>query len=143
MHGRPCTVIARSARQCHGFFHLPFSLIYVRSSLDDGNTHMKSRVPRTSFQTLIQSHIPTKSTIFFRLIRRFRILTNLLTCKPKDLKNEIIGIMPALSWLESTKMPLLTILIPYVSSILRQERAQIASWFDIHITRKGKKLLLS
>jgi len=69
-----------------------------------------------------------------------KVLTNLLTCKPKDLKNETI---PAISWLESTKKPLLTTLIPYVGSLSIEERAQISNWFDIHITRKDKKLRLS
>ena len=64
----------------------------------------------------------------------------MLTYKPKDLKNKTI---PALSWLESTKMPLLTTLIPYVSSLLIEERAQIANWFNTHITRKDKKIRLA
>ena len=68
------------------------------------------------------------------------ILTNLLTCKPKDLKNETI---PAKSWIESTKRPLLTTLVPYVGSLWLEERAQIANWFDIHITHKDKKFRLS
>ena len=65
---------------------------------------------------------------------------NLLTCKPKDLKNETI---PAKSWIESTKRPLLTTLVLYVSSLSLEERAQIANWFDIHITHKDKKFQLS
>lgn len=68
------------------------------------------------------------------------VLRNLLTCKPKDLKNETI---PAKSWIESTKKPLLTTLVPYVGSLSLEERAQIANWFDINITHKDKKFRLS
>jgi hypothetical protein len=68
------------------------------------------------------------------------VLRNLLTCKPKDLKDETI---PAKSWIESTKKPLLTTLVPYVGSLSLEERAQIANWFDINITHKDKKFRLS
>ena len=84
--------------------------------------------------------IPYTNEVNDILLPYKKVLTNLLTCKPKDLKNETI---PALSWLESTKMPLLTTLIPYVGSLSIEERAQIANWFDIHITRKDKKLRLT
>jgi hypothetical protein len=69
-----------------------------------------------------------------------KILTNLLNCKPKDLKNETI---PARLWLESTNRPLLSTLVPYVGSLSLEERAQIANWFDCHITHNDKKLRLS
>jgi len=83
--------------------------------------------------------IPYTNEVNDILLPYKKVLTNLLTCKPKDLKNKTI---PALSWLESTKMSLLTTLIPYVGSLSIEERAQIANWFDIHITRKDKKLRL-
>jgi hypothetical protein len=55
-----------------------------------------------------------------------RLLKNLLTCGTNDLRKETI---PAKLWLESTKKPIKTTLIPYCGSLSIVERAEIANWF--------------
>lgn len=68
------------------------------------------------------------------------ILTKLTMFELDSLADKII---PAKTWLENTKKPLRTTLIPHVGSLSILERARIANWFDTHITLKDKELRLS
>ncbi|KAF9455210.1 hypothetical protein BDZ94DRAFT_1316510 [Collybia nuda] len=46
------------------------------------------------------------------------------------------GIIPARTWLISTKSNLKSILVPYVGSLTVLERVCIANWFELHISQK-------
>ncbi|KAF9460242.1 hypothetical protein BDZ94DRAFT_1311699 [Collybia nuda] len=46
------------------------------------------------------------------------------------------GIIPARTWLISTKSNLKSILVPYVGSLTVLERVCIAKWFELHISQK-------
>jgi len=61
-----------------------------------------------------------------------RLLKNLLTCRLNGMKKEKI---PAKSWLESTKKPIETTLIPYSGSLSIVKRAEIANWFLTFISK--------
>ena len=61
-----------------------------------------------------------------------RLLKNLLTCGPADIKKEII---PAKLWLDTIKKPIQTTLIPYSGSLSIAERAKIANWFLTFINK--------
>ncbi|EDR15479.1 uncharacterized protein LACBIDRAFT_321327 [Laccaria bicolor S238N-H82] len=68
-----------------------------------------------------------------------KLLKKLLTCySPDDLKSEII---PARDWLENSKKPLQTSLVPYCGALSIVKRAQITNWFLCHISKNAETWL--
>ncbi|KAF8962433.1 hypothetical protein BDZ97DRAFT_1759284 [Flammula alnicola] len=78
------------------------------------------------------STIPFREEVDTVLSPFKRLLKNLLTCGPNDLKKETI---PAKAWLESIKKPIGMTLIPYSGALSIVERAQIANWLLICISK--------
>ncbi|KAG5636902.1 hypothetical protein H0H81_006464 [Sphagnurus paluster] len=75
------------------------------------------------------------------LLSPFRdILSKLTTHQFEDLKGEVISVK---SWLEGTKRPLTSTLVPHVGSLSVLGRARIANWFDVYMTLKDKEIRLS
>ncbi|KAF9455969.1 hypothetical protein BDZ94DRAFT_1315628 [Collybia nuda] len=50
--------------------------------------------------------------------------------------DDAVGIIPARTWLISTKPNLKSTLVPYIGSLTILERAHIANWFELHISQK-------
>ncbi|KAF8956646.1 hypothetical protein BDZ97DRAFT_1925337 [Flammula alnicola] len=80
------------------------------------------------------STIPFREEVDAVLSPFKRLLKNLLTCGPNDLKKDTI---PAKAWLESIKKPIGTTLVPYSGALSIVERAQIANWILIHISKEA------
>ncbi|PPR02123.1 hypothetical protein CVT24_011345 [Panaeolus cyanescens] len=85
------------------------------------------------------TRIPYTSTVHEVLSPHTATLTQLTLRKFSKVDSREV---PSKRWLEETNQPLGTSLVPYVGLLSLTQRAQVANWFDQHITVGDPKLRL-
>ncbi|KAF8069336.1 hypothetical protein FPV67DRAFT_1415419, partial [Lyophyllum atratum] len=79
--------------------------------------------------------VPYTAEVDHALLANVDILKKLLNT-PSELDDEVI---PAKSWLEALNKNTSTTIVPHVGSLSIVERAQVANWFEVHISKTRKR----